>query len=222
MGIWDKLGKVAAVVVDKAPEVLGKMAVEGAKMQRNALEKQGKQIRDYEEKIKKVEANSHKLSLEQKMKLQEKKKELESYNQKVNSVGASVKNGEVLYDGKSINEWKAKWQGIGYLKSANLTPYNKCVGLYRHRVNGNIVYVGRAIELNNGGFRKRLSDYRRESDSARKHESGKTINDHLDEIVTDILIVGETEEAIKTTKLLENAFIGEYNPIWNKQNKKRY
>lgn len=37
------------------------------------------------------------------------------------------------------------------------------------------MYVGRAIELNNGGFRKRLSDYSRGSDSARNHKSGRLI-----------------------------------------------
>ena len=58
------------------------------------------------------------------------------------------------------------------IKMANLTPYNHCVGLYRHVINGKTMYVGRAIELHNGGFRKRLSDYCRESNSARKHTSG--------------------------------------------------
>ena len=79
----------------------------------------------------------------------------------------------------SLSEWDRKWVCIGPLKTANLTPYNHCVGLYRHVINGETVYVGRAIELNNGGFRKRLSDYRRESDSGRTHTSGRLINQNL-------------------------------------------
>ena len=96
------------------------------------------------------------------------------------------------FGGKTVSEWDCEWQCIGKLKDANLTPYNSCVGLYRHVVNGTTKYVGRAIELNNGGFRKRLSDYRRESNSARKHASGRTIYENLDRIETYILVVGNT------------------------------
>ena len=111
-----------------------------------------------------------------------------------------------------------QWLCIASLKTANLTPYNHCVGLYRHVVNGKTMYVGRAIVLHNSGFRKRLSDYRRESSSARKHLSGRTINEHLDEITTYILVVGDNEEAVLETKMLEGRFIAYYGyPEWNKQ-----
>ena len=119
---------------------------------------------------------------------------------------------------KSVTEWDSKWICIGPLKTADLSPYNHCVGLYRHVVNRKTMYVGRAIELNNGGFRKRLSDYRRESDSARKHLSGRTIHENLDEITTYLLIVGDTQEAVNETKHLEGQFIAYYGfPEWNKQ-----
>ncbi|MBQ8496037.1 MAG: hypothetical protein IJ489_01085 [Clostridia bacterium] len=120
------------------------------------------------------------------------------------------------YLGKTISGWDTEWISIGYLKNADLTPYNHCVGLYRHTINGETRYLGRAIELNNGGFRKRLSDYRRDSESARKHQSGQTIYTHLEEIETYILIIGDTEEAVQATKTLEKAFINKYNPDWNK------
>lgn len=120
--------------------------------------------------------------------------------------------------GKSVTQWDREWICIGPLKTANLTPYNHCVGLYRHVVNGKTMYVGRAIELHNGGFRKRLSDYRRESNSGRRHFSGRTINEHLDEITTYILVVGDTEDAVAETKQLEGQFIAYYGfPEWNKQ-----
>ena len=121
------------------------------------------------------------------------------------------------FGGKTVSEWDCEWQCIGKLKDANLTPYNSCVGLYRHVVNGTTKYVGRAIELNNGGFRKRLSDYRRESNSARKHASGRTIYENLDRIETYILVVGNTQEAVEITKKLEGEFVRRYNPEWNKQ-----
>lgn len=117
---------------------------------------------------------------------------------------------------KSLDRWDREWVSIGRLKTANLAPYNHCVGLYRHVVNGKTMYVGRAIELDNGGFRKRLSDYRRDSNSGRKHTSGRTIYEHLDEIETYILIVGTTQEAVEATKKLEGQFVRKYNPEWNK------
>lgn len=123
-------------------------------------------------------------------------------------------NGDI--GGKSLHEWDSSWISIGMLKTADLSPYNHCVGLYRHEINGQIKYVGRAIELYNGGFRKRLSDYRRDSDSARKHTSGKIIHEHLDEIETYILIVGDTPEAVDATRKLEGIFIHKYSPEWNK------
>lgn len=119
---------------------------------------------------------------------------------------------------KSIDQWDKMWKYIGPLKTVNLTPYNHCVGLYKLVINGEVKYIGRAIELHNGGFRKRLSDYRRKSDSARKHLSGRTINEHLDEIMTFILVVGCNDEAIIETKRLEGQFIDYYgHPEWNKQ-----
>lgn len=117
----------------------------------------------------------------------------------------------------SLSEWDRKWVCIGPLKTANLTPYNHCVGLYRHVINGETVYVGRAIELNNGGFRKRLSDYRRESDSGRIHTSGRLINQNLSKITTYVLVVGDTKEDVETTKELEKLFVKKYNPKWNIQ-----
>src|SRR5699024_8846454 len=77
----------------------------------------------------------------------------------------------------SFREWNEKWKEIGYLKDANLKPYNKDVGLYRLKLDNRVVYIGRATELNNGGIRKRLSDYRRDNDSARNYKSERKKKD---------------------------------------------
>lgn len=113
------------------------------------------------------------------------------------------------------------WQHIGCLgevygrhKEA-LTRYNDCVGLYMHKINGQIMYIGRAVEYNNGGFRKRLSDYCRDSDSARKHPSGQKIYANRYRIQTYVMVVGKNREAAERTKLLEKQYIARYNPPWN-------
>lgn len=218
MGFWSKVGKLASVVVEKAPDILSALAAEGAKRQAEAQQRYAKQIYEYERKLRRAEANANQMSAEEREKLRQASLQLNMAKEKLNSRGIQVSDsGKILLGGKSLEEWNRQWKSIGYLKYADLTPYNKCVGLYRHRIGSKVMYVGRAIELNNGGFRKRLSDYRRESDSARKHKSGRLIHEHLDQIVTDIIVVGDTEEAVKLTKDLEKLFIAKYNPPWNKQ-----
>lgn len=128
---------------------------------------------------------------------------------------AAAASGEGI-GGRTVAQWDRCWECIGPLKTANLTPYNHCVGLYRHVVHGKTMYIGRAIELYNGGIRKRLSDYRRENGSARKHTSGRTINANLDDIITYVMVVGDTEQAIEDTKRLEAIFVAKYRPEWNK------
>jgi len=120
-----------------------------------------------------------------------------------------------LIGGKSFPEWEAQWQSIGTLNSADLTPLNKYVGLYRAILDGEIVYIGRAIEYNNGGLRKRLSDYTRDSSSARKHSSGQKMYSHRDQLHMEVNITGDSEEGATTANKLEVLFIGKYKPRWN-------
>ncbi|MDX2322404.1 MAG: hypothetical protein QNK26_17605 [Moritella sp.] len=140
---------------------------------------------------------------------------------KANTVNAKErlyqKNKNAVIGGKSISQWEGCWKPIGILSNANFTPYNKSVGLYRAKLGGRVVYIGRALESSNGGFRKRLSDYRRKSDSARKHGSGQKMNLHNDQLQIDILVTGGNESAADVAKKLEVLLVGKYKPEWNKQ-----
>lgn len=127
------------------------------------------------------------------------------------------KNKNAIIGGKSLNQWEASWNRIGVLSSVDLTPYNSSVGVYRARLDGRVVYIGRAIEYSNGGFRKRLSDYRRQSESARKHSSGQKMNSHNTELEIDIINTGSDEKAANNAKKLEILLVGKYKPDWNKQ-----
>ena len=200
MGFGDFLAKVIASSIDASKSAACKEA-----------SKRAAQARKYERE-------HPNMSNETRQKLNEYNRQTE----KLATYGGTTVNlsesyTPTTYLGKTPAEWDHYWRSIGKLATADLSPYNNCVGLYRHIVNGKVKYIGRAIELYNGGFRKRLSDYRRDSDSARQHSSGKTIHEHLDEIVTEILIIGNTDEAVEATKILEQYFIGKYRPEWNKQ-----
>lgn len=190
-------------------DILGDLLNSALENQTRQMKGMERKINEYERKMGKAEANYSRLSEEQKEKL-------DNAREKLNNAKAKVYGTTDTSKMKSIDMWDREWICIGKLETADLTPYNKCVGIYRHVVKGKTMYVGRAIELNNGGFRKRLSDYRRPNNSARKHTSGRLINEHLSEITTFILIVGDDEEAVNITKRLEGRFIERYNPEWNK------
>lgn len=118
--------------------------------------------------------------------------------------------------GKTFREWESGWQYAGYLDSIDLSRYSSYVGLYKAVLDGEVMYVGRAIEYSNGGIRKRLSDYTRDSDSARKHTSGRLMHANASDLKIYLLLVGTDEEAVAATKQLERYFIGKYSPAWNK------
>jgi len=111
-----------------------------------------------------------------------------------------------------------EWILIGHLDESdcNLKKYNKTIGIYKALLNNEIVYIGKATEYNNGGFRKRLRDYTRENDSARLNNAGKNMNLYANEIIIEILIVESNEKGVKKANSLEKELIEKYKPKWNK------
>ncbi len=120
------------------------------------------------------------------------------------------------YAGRTIRQWENSWQHAGYLDRIDLSPYSSYVGLYKAELGGKVMYVGRAIEYSNGGIRKRLSDYTRQSDSARKHTSGRLMHANASDLRISLLVVGQDREAAEATRILERYFIRKYSPEWNK------
>ena len=116
---------------------------------------------------------------------------------------------------KTLNDWEKEWTNIGILANIDLSPFASSVGVYKASLNGKIVYIGRAIEFDNGGFRKRLSDYTRESDSGRKHKSGKLMYEHADNLNISIITTGSDSESASIAKELERMLVAKHNPEWN-------
>lgn len=131
------------------------------------------------------------------------------------STSGSSRSNSASKNEKTINEWEREWHSIGVLSDIDLSPFSSSVGVYKATKSGTVVYVGRAVEFANGGFRKRLSDYRRESDSARKHKSGKLMYEHADHLNISIIITGSDSEAASIAKQLEKMLVAKYNPEWN-------
>lgn len=121
------------------------------------------------------------------------------------------------FGGKTCDEWLYEEKHIGILEASDFSAYSDFVGCYIARLRGRIVYVGRAMEANNGGFRKRLNDYTRFSDSGRKHMSGRLMHEHSKELEISIIITGSDDEGADIAKKLEPLLIGKFRPEWNKQ-----
>lgn len=116
--------------------------------------------------------------------------------------------------GRCLCEWARRWQPLGVLQDvAGIAPCD--VGLYRAKLQGRIVYVGKAIEYKNRGLRKRLSDYVRESDSGRKNKAGQYLHEHAHVLKIDILITGTDLRAAESARRLEHGFIFVHQPDWN-------
>ncbi|MGE6415318.1 hypothetical protein ACQKDD_14235 [Planococcus kocurii] len=226
MSFWNKVGNLVGSIVEVAPEIMNSLHKE-------ALKKQATMQKETERKINNHERNITQASKSNKMddpnyarKVQEEKEKIEKAkvrlytgetsptNVKVNSTGS------VTFDGSTVSQWNSRWISLGMLSSLsleNLSQYNKKIGLYKAEMNGQVVYLGRAIEYANGGFRKRLRDYVRESDSARTHGSGKKMHENANAIRLSILVVGDSQEDVDTVKALEKAMINHLDVRWNVQ-----
>ncbi|TLS54093.1 hypothetical protein FE782_01750 [Paenibacillus antri] len=212
MGFWDIVGKVASTVIE-----IG--ARSHADFQRNA----GEKIRDYERKLAQAEGSSRMRDPEYAKKVEAARQKFEAGKQKfygVSSPNTVVKDGVTLIGGLSVDQWDSRWQRLGILGSltlSDLSRYNQSIGLYKAELGGKTVYIGRAVEYNNGGFRKRLRDYLRSSDSGRTHTSGGKMNQYADRITLSILVVGTSEKEVGLVKELEVAMIMKHGPAWNVQ-----
>jgi hypothetical protein len=124
--------------------------------------------------------------------------------------------------GRTMREWESSWKSIGLLStmtSAGLSQYSRSIGLYKAEIDGRTQYIGRALEYQNGGLRKRIMDYVRDSGSARGHGSGRKMHRNADRIQLFILVVGDSPEDVETVKALEKQLIAKHGPPWNVQHK---
>lgn len=112
---------------------------------------------------------------------------------------------------------------LANLNLADLKAFNKSIGLYVMTLGVVPYYIGRAIEFRNGGFRKRISDYTRESNTGRKHTSGKIINSLQKELYVHIIEMGHLEEDVALVKKNETTMIGKiYTALNDKDSKVSY
>ena len=118
---------------------------------------------------------------------------------------------EPEFAGKTLREWDADWLPVKGGFTVRHSELRHHVGLFRASFGHAIMYIGKAVEVDNGGLRKRLSDFRRASPSGREHHGAMRIHDHLKELDLQVLITGTVELA----ELLKLAMIARHLPPWN-------
>lgn len=113
------------------------------------------------------------------------------------------------------------WIPLGSLTETftDFSDYSKDIGVYQAILYGEVVYIGKATELNNGGFRKRLRNYTRSSSSVRSYPAGELMYRHKNEIQIEIVAFNRSLEIIPDIVALEKKLIEETQPIWNNQDK---
>jgi hypothetical protein len=113
------------------------------------------------------------------------------------------------------------WQNLEGGLRGDLSQLRDKIGLYRmtDRATGEVVYIGKAVEFNNGGLRKRLSDYTREGTSGRKHKSGRIIHENMNNLKVEVFAVNNDEDAVHLINNIEALTINLTNPSWNTQYK---
>jgi len=109
------------------------------------------------------------------------------------------------------------WTPLGLLTetTTDFAAYSKDIGVYRAILDDEIVYIGKATELENGGFRKRLRDYTRSSTSARNYQAGQLMYANRDNIKIEIVLFSRSWDSVPQIEALEAKLIREIKPIWN-------
>ncbi|WP_144370078.1 hypothetical protein [Myxococcus stipitatus] len=116
--------------------------------------------------------------------------------------------------GKTVSQWERDWTNRRPLTD-NFSDLRESVGVYRAWFEGSIVYIGRATEWSNGGFRKRLRDYTRQGDGNRQSPAGQLMYLNREVITINVLVTGRDRDAAFAAHHLETILIAKYNPPWN-------
>ena len=122
---------------------------------------------------------------------------------------------ENVVGSKTVGEWTKEWRRLEGGFNVRQTCVNKTVGLFRAVYSGQTMALGQACEYSNGGLRKRISDFRRKSESSRKGFMGEFIHDNRHQLEAYVLCVGKNEDAAAMTNQLRGYMLELYKPPKN-------
>jgi len=110
---------------------------------------------------------------------------------------------------------ECSWQLVGLLDESDCDfgQYYTDIGVYQAELDGVTAYIGKATELDNGGFRKRFRDYTRASNSARNYPGGHKMHDHKHQLNISICCFPRNYRSVQLIEALEARLIEKHKPI---------
>ncbi len=114
-----------------------------------------------------------------------------------------------------LSELELRWKDV---PGGLLAPHRELIGqagLFRVIENGVVVGIGKAAGGWGSRLSKRLSDFVRPSDSARKHPLGQFIYRNRDTLTLQVLVTGSDRRACDIANRLLEPMIAMHNPREN-------
>lgn len=126
----------------------------------------------------------------------------------------STASKEYSFSKDTLEEVQDKWKDCGLLKDVELLEFDQSTaGLIQLKINNEIVYITRVIEIKSGGFRKKISDLKTVV-NIRNRKLQKYLSANVERISIETLVVGSSEDDIDYVRSLEKALILTYKPKW--------
>lgn len=117
--------------------------------------------------------------------------------------------------GRTCAEWNRAWTPLDGGLAKRHVDLRTSVGLFRFRLNGQVVYIGCGREYSKGGLMKRLLDFVRASPSGRKHHAGQKVYEHRETLEVDVLVTGIDYAVGVIAQRLKGTLLGLKQPPWN-------
>ena len=117
--------------------------------------------------------------------------------------------------GRTVDEWDLQWINVGSINDLiyHTTHLNNYIGLYRLKLNEEVLFIGYSVDYYRGGLRTQLLESIENSRELYNMIENTAVDDS--NITIDVLITGNSARSVDCTKELNSLIIGKYLPRFN-------
>ena len=112
----------------------------------------------------------------------------------------------------SIEE--SQWVTLGYLPEIDLANVPEEVGIIKFLLNGEVVYLIRALEAKKGGIQYKLSQICKNLKYTSSSTLLKNLKSNAESVKVEILQCGKSVDSLNMCRNLEKFFLKKYDPLW--------
>ena len=109
---------------------------------------------------------------------------------------------------------ESKWIPLGYLSDINFKNVPEEIGIIKFILNGEVVYLIRALELKKGGIRHKLSQIYENLSHTSSSTLLKKLKLNVGSVKVEILRCGGSTDSMNICRNLEKFFLKKYDPLW--------